>query len=111
VLAKAGRGLNAWIDVGAAEQVEILGLVAERVDVRARVLRHHDHSRGAGAGLAKPRLVTAVQRVEEARRVRRVSRRAVVPQLLQVVDATVARGVEQVWHASIFAAWSWSPSP
>ena len=42
------------VDRHAAVQVQVLGLVAQGVDVRARVLGHHEQGGGARARLARP---------------------------------------------------------
>ena len=69
-------------------QLQVLGLVRQRVDVRARVLRHHQHARRARTTrrLGHPSAVLAVQEVVEPRRVGRVDGHAGVAGLLEVED-------------------------
>jgi len=85
--AEADRGLDPFVDVHPAVQHEVLSLVGKRVDVRARVLRHHDDAGRAGAGLRCTTRVVAMQEVVEARRVRRMRGCACVAELLEVEDA------------------------
>ena len=81
-------------------QREVLGLVAERVDVGAGVLGHHEQRRRARARLAEPRLVPAVQGQHEARLVRREGGRALVARLLEVVDARPEQRFRQLRHSA-----------
>src|SRR2546428_1974888 len=69
-------------------QLQVLRLVAERVDVRAYVLAGDQHAGGPGPALARPGLMAPVQQVGvTGRLVRRVDRRPLVPRLLQVEDS------------------------
>jgi hypothetical protein len=96
---EALRGLHLGGDHHAAVQAEILRLVAERVDVRARVLGHHQQRRGARARLAEPRLMAAVQREQEPRLVGRERRRALVARLLEVVGARPEQRLRELRHS------------
>src|SRR5581483_4195620 len=51
VLAEAGGGLDLRVDAHAAVELHVLGLVRERVDVRAGVFGHHDDAARARARL------------------------------------------------------------
>ena len=80
---------------------QVLGLVAERVDVRARVLGHHQQRRGARARLAqRPRSWRRCSLQQHARLVRRRHRRAGVARLLEVVGARAAQRVDELRHST-----------
>jgi hypothetical protein len=97
---EALRGLHLGGDHHAAVQAEILRLVAERVDVRARVLGHDEQPRRARARLAGPRLVAAVQVQQHARLVHRVRRRAGEARLLEVVRPSPQQRVGEARHSA-----------
>ena len=86
---------------------QVLGLVAERVDVGAGVLGHHEQRRRARARLAEPRLVAAVQREHEPRLVRREGGRAGVARLLEVVGAGAAQRVSSSVSRSRASSLPW----
>ena len=88
------------VDVHAAVQGQVLRLVGQGIDVRARVLGHDDDAGGTGARLARSARVMAMQEVVEPRQVRRVRWRAGVPKLLEVEDARGSESVEEVGHYS-----------
>jgi uncharacterized heparinase superfamily protein len=68
-------------------QCEVLGLVSERVDVRAGMLRRDDDARRACARLSGAASVVTVEEVVEARRVGGMRGRALIPELFEVEDA------------------------
>lgn len=76
--------LDAGVHTDAAVHLHVPRLVAQGVDVRAGVLGHGDQPRSARPCLALHDLVPTVQRVNEARPVAGVDRRAYVAVLLQV---------------------------
>jgi len=78
-------------------QGQVLGLVRERVDVRARVLGITTMPGRAGARLARATRVVAVQEVVEAGRVRRVGGRTCVAELFEVEDASRLELFEEVF--------------
>src|SRR5262249_20009869 len=88
-------------DRDAVEEDEVLGLVAERVDVGAGVHVHHHHARGAGAR-ARVRtvgvLVAAVEEVGVAGAVLGDHRHVGAPGLLEVDDPHRAGEVRQQAH-------------
>jgi hypothetical protein len=90
------RRLHPRVDRHAAVQREVDRLVAQRVDVRARVLGHDEQRRRARAGLAEPGLVPAVEVEDQSRLVRGEHRRAGVARLLEVVRARRAQRVDEV---------------
>ena len=57
-----GRRLHARRHLDVAVHAAVVGLMADRVDVRAGVLGHVDHRRRAGARLRRAALMAAVQR-------------------------------------------------
>ena len=94
-LAEADRGLDALVDVHPSVQRQVLGLVRERIDVRARMLGH-DHDAGrTGPRLTRAPRVVAVEEVVEARSVRRVGGRSRVAQLFEVEDAGRLERIEE----------------
>ena len=106
-LREALGGLDLRVDRDAAVQLEVLGLVAERVDVRAGVLGHHEQGRGARARLPQPRLVAAVELEQHARRVRRPHRRTGVARLLEVVGARARQRVAERGHSTGTSSLPW----
>ncbi len=85
--AESHRGLDSLVDVHPTVQREVLRLVSQRVDVRARMLWHDDDARCTGARLPRSARVVAVQEIVEAGRVGRVGWSAGVAELLEVEDA------------------------
>src|SRR5262245_46100330 len=72
--------------------------MAQRIDVRAGVLHHGQHARGAGARAVRLWLVgvavAAVQGVKVARAVRRIDGRAGEARLFEVVNPGPAKGFQ-----------------
>ncbi len=89
---------SSWVHPAVQEQV--LGLVSQGVNVRARVLWHHDEP-----GCARPRLwratrVVAMQKVVEAWRMGWMRRRAREPRLFQIEDPGGSERLDEAGHYS-----------
>jgi hypothetical protein len=97
-LGEAIGRLEPGVDGAATVERQVLGLVRQGIDVRARMVAGDDDAGRAGARVGGgARFVPAVEEEGVAGRdVRRVNRCAVVARLLEVVDA---RGGERVDEA------------
>ena len=94
-LLEADGGLDAVVDMNAAVQRQVLRLMRERIDVCARMLWHKHDAGRAGARLARPARVVAMEEVAEAGRVRRVGWCSRVAQLFEVENASRLERIEE----------------
>jgi hypothetical protein len=84
--------------VNAAVKNHVLGLVSQRVDVRAGVLWHHNEAGCARPGLGGAARVVAAQRIVEAGRVRWMRGRARESRLFEIEDAGGSERLDEAGH-------------
>lgn len=92
-LGEPAGGLNVRRHADSTEHLHLDGLVAERVDVGPGVLLHRDRARCTGADALTELLVVSVERVYEARPVRREHRGADIPGVFQLESAATREGI------------------